>query len=78
MQTDTVAAWQVEKGDLITLGSDTTFEVKEVDDDGLDGVSFTLADDEGLCETFYFTADEDITIVVSLDDPDEDEVDSES
>lgn len=77
MLTDTVAAWQVERGDLITLGSDSTFDVVETDDNGT-GVALTLLNDYDECETFYFTPDDDITLVVSLDDDDPVEVESES
>lgn len=74
MKTDTIAAWQVEEGDLITLGSDAVFEVVDIDEN--DGIQLMLKDDDGECECFMFTADDDIQLVVSLDDDDENEVDS--
>lgn len=75
MITDVCEAWQVEKGDLITLGGDSTFTVAEYSDTG-EGVSITVKDDDGDCETFYFMPFDPIELVVSLDDPVEDEVDS--
>ena len=67
MKTDNIAAWQVEEGDLITLGSDDTFFVKAVED-GERGITLTLLDDDGDTDTFSFTADDDISLVVSLED----------
>lgn len=70
MQTNIIAAWQVEEGDVITLGSEDTFSVVEVGGEG-ETVSITLTDDEGSRETFNFTAGDDINIVVSWDDPED-------
>lgn len=69
MQTDTIQAYQVEVGDLIRLGGDTVFEVVDFDD--YEGIELTLKNDDGEKETFAFRAFEDIELVVSLDDPDD-------
>lgn len=70
-------AWQVEEGDVITLGGDVAFTVWQYLDTGA-GVSMILRDDDGeASEPFYFTPFDPIQLVVSLDDPVPDEVDSE-
>lgn len=69
MITNTIAAWQVEEDDVITLGGDDTFQVVTVDGDK--DVNITLMNDEGDVETFCFLAGDDIQIVVSWDDPEE-------
>jgi hypothetical protein len=61
----------VEEGDVITLGSEDTFTVAEVGGEG-EAVSITLKDDDGMAETFYFTAGDPLNIVVSWDDPEVD------
>ena len=67
MQTDIIDAWQVEEGDLITLGSDTAFEVKEKRDTGA-GIDLNLCDEWDDCQVFSFTPDDPIQLVISLDD----------
>lgn len=67
MQTDVVKAWQIDEGDLITLGGEATFTVDRVDDHG-NSVTFHLKDDDGEWGETGFLPDEDVTLVVSLED----------
>lgn len=73
MITDTIDAWQVERGDFVTLGGEEVFEVADAEVD--DNVSLALRNDDGEVEVFHFLDTDPITLVVSLDDPESVEVD---
>jgi len=67
MQTDEIYAWQLDEGDYITLGSDEAYRVEEFEDTG-DGINLTLSNDDGDLETFSFTPDDEIHLVVKWDE----------
>ena len=66
MQVDTIAAWQVEEGDHITLGSETVWKVVTADD-----CTFVLRDEDGEDHDdnpVSFDPDDYIELVVSFED----------
>ena len=70
MQTDTIAAWQVEEGDYITLGSETVWQVAEVNDTTT-GVDLILTDEDGETDRknpVSFVAYESVQLVTNFDD----------
>jgi hypothetical protein len=70
MQTDIVDAWQVGNGDIITLGSEYTWEVVSTEDSG-PSITFVLRDEDGEVDwenPTSFLAYDPITIVTSLED----------
>lgn len=75
MQTDMIDVWQVNERDLVTLGGDVAFTVASVEDND-DSFSLALTNDDGETEVFEFRWDEPIELVVSLDDDDDETVDS--
>lgn len=75
MQTDMIDVWQVNERDLVTLGGDVAFTVASVEDND-DSISLALTNDDGETEVFEFRWDEPIELVVSLDDDDDETVDS--
>lgn len=68
-----MAAWQVEENDSISLAPsgddlDSIFQVVEVGGTRIT-VDLTLTDDEGNREVFHFKPGDGIRVVVSWDDP---------
>jgi hypothetical protein len=70
MQTETISAWQLEKGDYITLGSETVWQVVEATDSPAD-VTVVLKDEDGELHDdnpLSFVPWDSITLVTSFED----------